>query len=36
MRFNVKNALWLDEKVRERIMQMVSCYFHLFLPLHVV
>lgn len=22
MRFNVKNALWLDEKVRERIMQM--------------
>ena len=29
MRFNVKNAYWLSDRIRERIMQMV-CYFHLF------
>lgn len=27
MRFNVKNADWLSERIRDRIMQMVSYYF---------
>lgn len=29
MRFNVENAYWLSDRIRERIMQMV-CYFLLF------
>ena len=29
MRFNVKNAYWLSDRIKEKIMQMV-CYFHLF------
>lgn len=31
MRFNVKNAHWLSERVKEKIMQMVSCYLSYFL-----
>lgn len=35
MRFNVKNADWLGERIREKIMQMV-CYYQWSMPLGFV